>query len=539
MLLRSIQKQFMKRNVFLRSFSEEFQIIEGFATPQETQQFCNQFCEDRPTSIIRKQALTASSLGYGSGNVRLFEDNWSGVMQRAVNTGCNVIQMDVREKHLKENFDTNPAGYNEVSSILNSILYTNNIKREALIIQGRIFTHDSQGNPYSPKDIQRQINILINSYKVTTLDSVTLQMPPFITDSQLCMVLSYIQREIHEGHIRGYYIGSNSIDINNDYIYTNMPQGSKIKTNNNINLYKLVKMASDMHLIDSFLGIQIPVNILEKQAFRNLESLNSSRDASEKLTAFSEYIYDKSIEPSMNLFELCECLDLHVLIDRGFETNGHRYIRDKQTNKITDIYRPTRFFEVEQQENKELDTELQECIDICRYMEQVYGEEVKEKYKEQSASLPAAVSFTQTVVETLTGCNNLCIFEDLNRNKILPELRDIITDICNCEEAKKWAFAYRISIQSLINLYKRAYKGREYLYLQKISASLDHLCPSLNIYKDSIYKRVLEIYLSTQNSIIYTDNIYMHEKGISKTRVLTKEEQNHFIKQYQLPQEKL
>lgn len=36
----------------------------------------------------------------------------------------------------------------------------------------QIFTHDSQGNPYTPVQLQKQIDMLLRYYNITTLDCV-------------------------------------------------------------------------------------------------------------------------------------------------------------------------------------------------------------------------------------------------------------------------------------------------------------------------------------------------------------------------------
>lgn len=39
-----------------------------------------------------------------------------------------------------------------------------------------------------------------------------------------------------------------------------------------------------------------------------------------------------------------------MFIDRAFETNGYQRRLDKKENKYVETYRPTRFFEVEEQD---------------------------------------------------------------------------------------------------------------------------------------------------------------------------------------------
>ena len=50
------------------------------------------------------------------------------------------------------------------------------------------------------------------------------------------------------------------------------------------------------------------------------------------------------------MFSICNNLDLTVFIDRAFETNGYQRRLDKKENKYVETYRPTRFFEVEEQD---------------------------------------------------------------------------------------------------------------------------------------------------------------------------------------------
>lgn len=53
------KKLFSKK--LIRTVTENIQIIEGFANPQETRKFCDLFCKERPTSLVKKYDSSFSS----------------------------------------------------------------------------------------------------------------------------------------------------------------------------------------------------------------------------------------------------------------------------------------------------------------------------------------------------------------------------------------------------------------------------------------------------------------------------------------------
>lgn len=61
-------------------------------------------------------------------------------------------------------------------------------------------------------------------------------------------------------------------------------------------------MSSDLHMLDSFLGIQIPMNIVEKMVLQDLKRLNTEKDASESLECFNEYLYHSSLTNHMDVY---------------------------------------------------------------------------------------------------------------------------------------------------------------------------------------------------------------------------------------------
>lgn len=220
------KKLFSKK--LIRTVTENIQIIEGFANPQETRKFCDLFCKERPTSLVKKYDSSFSSFFsfFNKVNYCNLDKHWQQalwLMEQVMSVSMKIIGVVCYRRlwipavmlfrYLKTNeritrnrwisrsrcwkrvlmgmlissrmliFFRAFSRYEAVGNILNGIVYSTNIKRESLIFQGRvwniysmmtvqIFTHDSQGNPYTPVQLQKQIDMLLRYYNITTLDCV-------------------------------------------------------------------------------------------------------------------------------------------------------------------------------------------------------------------------------------------------------------------------------------------------------------------------------------------------------------------------------
>lgn len=81
----------------------------------------------------------------------------------------------------------------------------------------QIYSHQRNGQAYSAQTLQKMIDISMTQMGVDKLDMLTLEIPPFITETQLAMALYHIkvrkstfsneQSEISNGRVNYFTIG--------------------------------------------------------------------------------------------------------------------------------------------------------------------------------------------------------------------------------------------------------------------------------------------------------------------------------------------
>lgn len=87
--------------------------------------------------------------------------------------------------------------------MLHGLLTADEIDRGSMVIsskvqtsgcsESKIYSHQRNGHAYSPQQLQQMVDLSLNQMGVDTLDMLTLEIPPFITESQLAMALYHIR----------------------------------------------------------------------------------------------------------------------------------------------------------------------------------------------------------------------------------------------------------------------------------------------------------------------------------------------------------
>ena len=97
----------------------------------------------------------------------------------------------------------NPAGFIHPHGMLHGLLTADEIDRGSVVISSKvqivdrdkpkIYSHQRNGHAYSPQQLQKMVDLSLNQMGVDVLDMLTLEIPPFITESQLAIALYHIR----------------------------------------------------------------------------------------------------------------------------------------------------------------------------------------------------------------------------------------------------------------------------------------------------------------------------------------------------------
>ena len=97
----------------------------------------------------------------------------------------------------------NPAGFIHPHGMLHGLLTADEIDRGSMVIsskvrsgdssESQIYSHQRNGHAYSPQQLQKMVDLSISQMGVDAIDMLTLEIPPFITESQLAIALYHIR----------------------------------------------------------------------------------------------------------------------------------------------------------------------------------------------------------------------------------------------------------------------------------------------------------------------------------------------------------
>ncbi|CBK20594.2 uncharacterized protein [Blastocystis hominis] len=77
--------------------------------------------------------------------------------------------------------------------MLHGLLTADSLPRSAFVLSSKIYSHQRSGQAYSPQQLRQCVDLSLSQLGVDALDFLTLEIPPFITDSQLAMALYHIR----------------------------------------------------------------------------------------------------------------------------------------------------------------------------------------------------------------------------------------------------------------------------------------------------------------------------------------------------------
>ena len=87
--------------------------------------------------------------------------------------------------------------------MLHGLLTADSLPRSAFVLSSKVFlptpflpqiySHRRSGEAFSPHQLHQFVDLSLSQLGVDTLDMLTLELPPFITDSQLAIALYHIK----------------------------------------------------------------------------------------------------------------------------------------------------------------------------------------------------------------------------------------------------------------------------------------------------------------------------------------------------------
>ena len=111
--------------------------------------------------VTNRTGWEVSALGYGKGGSRIFNDDWSGELQRACRFGTNLlqvyllidminVQITIGEEFMDENYSgyvkirfgmimcRNPSGFIHPHGMLHGLLTCDQISRDSMIVTSKV-----------------------------------------------------------------------------------------------------------------------------------------------------------------------------------------------------------------------------------------------------------------------------------------------------------------------------------------------------------------------------------------------------------------
>ncbi|KAK8802827.1 hypothetical protein WA171_006498 [Blastocystis sp. BT1] len=407
--------------------------------------------------------------------------------------------------------------------MLHGLLTADEIDRGSVVISSKIYSHQRNGHAYSPQQLQKMVDLSLNQMGVDVLDMLTLEIPPFITESQLAIALYHIRSEITSGRIKYLTLGGTFPFTAEGF----NPMNGKKKTNEFVDVSQfsfsfvtLMRMVNDVGLMDKLIGIQVPLNISEA-------TMATVPVKPDYLDLLAEYM-KTSPDTSMTLLDVMKQCDLAVFADRCFE--GYQ------------DQRPVRLLDFQPIDQTNLLTDMKESFEICRYMEDVYRKKIRPSVKdlpEGHVPLPDPDSFQFGFIlpTVMLQVESLMVWEDLRYTAIEPSLREGINQLAGIsEEVKKWCFSYRLAVTNMLDYITKAFKAKEIGYIEEVNKEVEKLVPVYANKDIRFYYKMLDSMLSLGVTSVMTDMIHIHSNDVNPP-LLSKEECLRFLSSFKMPKD--